>query len=55
MYEDEDKQILLRYDAYQIKNLLQSGNIKEKEDNRELKEIYEDLKNEMSKSRKNFD
>ncbi|MDR1140036.1 MAG: hypothetical protein LBJ80_03445 [Rickettsiales bacterium] len=51
----EDKQILLRYDAYQVKSLLQSGNIKEKEDKRALKEIYEDLKNEMSKSRKNFD
>ncbi|MDR2977891.1 MAG: hypothetical protein LBU56_00320 [Rickettsiales bacterium] len=51
----EDKQILLRYDAYQVKDLLQSGNIKEKEDKRALKEIYEDLKNEMSKSRKNFD
>ncbi|MDR2609341.1 MAG: hypothetical protein LBC06_01960 [Rickettsiales bacterium] len=51
----EDKQILLRYDAYQVKSLLQSGNIKEKEDKRVLKEIYEDLKNEMSKSRKNFD
>ncbi|MCA4775419.1 hypothetical protein IHO40_05025 [Wolbachia endosymbiont of Mansonella ozzardi] len=46
---------MFRYDAYQIKSLLQSGNIKEKEYNRELKEIYEDLKNEMSKSRRNFD
>ncbi|MDG7055597.1 MAG: hypothetical protein LJD31_03615 [Wolbachia endosymbiont of Menacanthus eurysternus] len=51
----EDKQILLRYDAYQVKSLLQSGNIKEKGDKRALKEIYEDLKNEMSKSRKSFD
>jgi|GEM_PF-4554842 len=51
----EDKQILLKYDAYQVKSLLQSGNIKEKEDKRALKEIYEDLKNEMSKNRKHFD
>ncbi|MFP3035841.1 MAG: hypothetical protein ACEY3A_02300 [Wolbachia sp.] len=34
---------------------MQSGNIKEKEDKRALKEIYEELKNQMSKSRKNFD
>ncbi|NSX83665.1 hypothetical protein GOM44_05180 [Wolbachia endosymbiont of Atemnus politus] len=51
----EDKQTLLRYDAYQVKTLLQSGDIKEKEDKKALKEIYKDLKNEMSKSRKSFD
>ncbi|WCR58211.1 hypothetical protein [Wolbachia endosymbiont of Ctenocephalides felis wCfeJ] len=51
----EDKQILLRYDAYQVKTLLQSGDITDKEDKKALKEIYKDLKNEMSKSRKSFD
>ncbi|MGL9717834.1 MAG: hypothetical protein ACR5K9_03970 [Wolbachia sp.] len=51
----EDKQILLRYDAYQVKILLQSGDVEEKEDKKALKEIHKDLKNEMSKSRKSFD